>query len=72
MAVVEGGVRNHHLALVMRLRHMRRLIREQLRQHILKAKDLPADSAGALKEAEGAREAEGRWVRRWGRGRSRV
>lgn len=53
VAVVEGGVRNHHLALVMRFRHMRRLIREQSRQHILKTKDLLGRFCGSFEGGGG-------------------
>lgn len=69
--VVVGVVRSHHLAVAMRFRHVRQLIREQLRQHILKTKNLLSRFSGSLgggREGGGGRRGEGRWVSRWGWG----
>lgn len=72
--VVVGVVRSHHLAAVMRFRHVRQLIREQSRQHILKTKNLLSRFSGSLGGGRGGggggggRGGESRWVRRWGWG----
>lgn len=69
--VVVGVVRSHHLAVAMRFRHVRQLIREQSRQHILKTKNLLSRFSRSLGGGGGGgvgRGGEGRWVSRWGWG----
>lgn len=73
--VVVGVVRSHHLAVAMRFRHVRQLIREQSRQHILKTKNLLSRfsrSLGGGGVGGVGRGGEGRWVSRWGWGGGRV